>query len=191
MTDDQPRTAAIVRRTTNIPSRLSRLPSCMPLRAVRARSVPYRNIVPSPSSIATRWKLRRAKNILWLPTLSSDTLSTSMRCEQSRTDANFRPLENKDERPRTEAANEPERPRTAAAVRDTEDALASVLERENESLRNERDFLRSEISVKNKQIKDLTERARETNHLIGGLQKMLSPLLGARSERQDESSVGN
>jgi hypothetical protein len=38
-------------------------------------------------------------------------------------------------------------------------------------------FLRSEVSVKNDQIKDLTERARETNHLIAGLQKMLTPLL--------------
>jgi hypothetical protein len=38
-------------------------------------------------------------------------------------------------------------------------------------------FLRGEIEVKNDQIKDLTERARETNHLIAGLQKMI-PLLG-------------
>ncbi len=38
-------------------------------------------------------------------------------------------------------------------------------------------FLRSEVAVKNDQIKDLTERARETNHLIAGLQKMLTPLL--------------
>jgi hypothetical protein len=38
-------------------------------------------------------------------------------------------------------------------------------------------FLRAEISIKNDQIKDLTERARETNHLIAGLQKMLTPLL--------------
>ena len=43
-------------------------------------------------------------------------------------------------------------------------------------------FLRSEIAVKNEQIKDLTERARETNHLIAGLQKMLTPLLGRAHE---------
>ena len=43
-------------------------------------------------------------------------------------------------------------------------------------------FLRSEISVKNDQIKDLTERARETNVLIAGLQKMLTPLLGRPGE---------
>jgi hypothetical protein len=41
-------------------------------------------------------------------------------------------------------------------------------------------FLRGEVAVKNDQIKDLTERARETNHLIAGLQKMLTPLLTGR-----------
>jgi hypothetical protein len=50
-------------------------------------------------------------------------------------------------------------------------------------------FLRSEISVKNDQIKDLTERARETNHLIAGLQKMLTPLLG-RSHDSSETQGG-
>lgn len=50
-------------------------------------------------------------------------------------------------------------------------AYVSQLESENE-------FLRKQIGVKDDQIKDLTERARETNHLIAGLQKMLTPLLG-------------
>jgi hypothetical protein len=50
-------------------------------------------------------------------------------------------------------------------------------------------FLRSEIVVKNEQIKDLTERARETNHLIAGLQRMLSPLLG--TSRDDKNSTHN
>jgi hypothetical protein len=45
-------------------------------------------------------------------------------------------------------------------------------------LEGENDFLRQQIGVKDDQIKDLTERARETNHLIAGLQKMLTPLLG-------------
>jgi hypothetical protein len=45
-------------------------------------------------------------------------------------------------------------------------------------------FLRTEVTVKNEQIKDLTERARETNHLIAGLQRMLSPLLGTGEQRQ-------
>jgi hypothetical protein len=47
-----------------------------------------------------------------------------------------------------------------------------------ERLESENDFLRSQIGVKDDQIKDLTERARETNHLIAGLQRMLTPLLG-------------
>jgi hypothetical protein len=45
-------------------------------------------------------------------------------------------------------------------------------------LESENEFLRGEIGVKNSQIKELTERARETNVLIAGLQKMLTPLLG-------------
>jgi len=47
-------------------------------------------------------------------------------------------------------------------------------------------FLRTEVSIKNDQIKDLTERARETNHLIAGLQKMLSPLLSRAEEPRAE-----
>jgi hypothetical protein len=38
--------------------------------------------------------------------------------------------------------------------------------------------LREQIGVKDGQIKELTERARETNVSIAGLQKMLTPLLG-------------
>jgi hypothetical protein len=53
---------------------------------------------------------------------------------------------------------------------------------------NEIVFLRSEMVVKNDQIKDLTERARETNHLIAGLQKMLTPLLGRPSVSSPESN---
>jgi hypothetical protein len=49
-------------------------------------------------------------------------------------------------------------------------------------IEGENEFLRGQVSVKDKQIGELTERARETNHLIGGLQKMLTPLLGG-SER--------
>jgi hypothetical protein len=120
----------------------------------------------------------------------NEVRTDATRRDQSRTDASVRPLENNDEQPRTDPANKHEQSRTDATVRGTEVAVASALERENETLRNERDFLRSEISVKNEQIKDLTERARETNHLIGGLQKMLSPLLGARTDRQDDSAVG-
>ena len=54
-------------------------------------------------------------------------------------------------------------------------------------LESENEFLRGQIGVKDDQIKDLTERARETNHLIAGLQKMLTPLLG----RSQEPPVGS
>jgi hypothetical protein len=53
----------------------------------------------------------------------------------------------------------------------TDDRVVALLERENE-------LLRGQLLVKDEQIKDLTERARETNHLIAGLQKIMSPLLG-------------
>ena len=40
-------------------------------------------------------------------------------------------------------------------------------------------FLREELTTKNAQIKELTERSRETNVLIGGLQRLLAPMLGS------------
>ncbi len=46
-------------------------------------------------------------------------------------------------------------------------------------LEGEVDFLRSMVSTKDLQIKELTERSRETNVLIGGLQRLLAPLLGS------------
>ena len=48
-----------------------------------------------------------------------------------------------------------------------------------ERLEGEVVFLREEMATKNAQIKELTERSRETNVLIAGLQRMLSPLLGS------------
>ena len=48
-----------------------------------------------------------------------------------------------------------------------------------ERLEGEIAFLRGEITTKNAQITELSERSRETNVLIGGLQRMLSPLLGS------------
>jgi hypothetical protein len=44
-------------------------------------------------------------------------------------------------------------------------------------LESENEFLRGQIGVKDKTIEALLERDRETNHLIAGLQKMLTPLL--------------
>ena len=60
-----------------------------------------------------------------------------------------------------------------------------------ERLESENEFLRSQVSVKDEQIKDLTERARETNHLIAGLQKMLTPLLGRARESGPDAMSGN
>jgi hypothetical protein len=54
----------------------------------------------------------------------------------------------------------------------TDDRYLKSLEREN-------DFLRRQVDTKDGQIKELTERSRETNMLVAGLQKMLSPLLGS------------
>jgi len=54
-----------------------------------------------------------------------------------------------------------------------------------ERVESENQFLRSQVAVKDDQIKDLTERARETNHPIAGLQKMLTPLLGRPTEHND------
>src|SRR3954447_8790668 len=75
-----------------------------------------------------------------------------------------------------------DQPRQTAAEADAVSRYAARLEGENT-------FLREQITVKDVQIKDLTERARETNHLIAGLQKMLTPLLGRPAEpRADDRS---
>ncbi len=52
------------------------------------------------------------------------------------------------------------------------------------------EFLRGQIGVKDEQIKDQTERARETNHLIAGLQKMPTPLLGRGDDTRSERRQG-
>jgi len=52
-----------------------------------------------------------------------------------------------------------------------------------ERLEGEVEFLRGQISTKDEQIGELTQRSRETNVLIAGLQKMLTPLLGRPADR--------
>ena len=54
-----------------------------------------------------------------------------------------------------------------------------------EQLESENEFLRGQMNVKDKTIEALLERDRETNHLIAGLQKMLTPLLGRQDETGD------
>jgi hypothetical protein len=74
-------------------------------------------------------------------------------------------------------------PRPTAAEGEMMSRYVARLEGENE-------FLRGQVSTKDDQIKDLTERARETNHLIAGLQKMLTPLLGRRDASFDRNDRG-
>lgn len=98
--------------------------------------------------------------------------------DNSRMDASIRPLKNGG----AENANTLEQPRTDATVRGPDDRYLTRLESENE-------FLRGQLTVKDEQIKDLTERARETNHLIAGLQKMLTPLLNAGADAPEKGTT--
>lgn len=82
--------------------------------------------------------------------------------------------------PADHSANGSEQPRPDA---NSDDRYVKLLESENE-------FLRGQVTTKDAQIKELSERSRETNILIGGLQKMLSPLLG-RGERQRPADAFN
>ena len=86
--------------------------------------------------------------------------------------------ENKDDMPRQDAPTTTDQPRPVAANPLDESRYVAALERENE-------FLRGQVLVKDTQIGELTERARETNHLVAGLQKMLTPLLGTPKERRE------
>ncbi|MSP45584.1 MAG: hypothetical protein EXQ83_06895 [Xanthobacteraceae bacterium] len=92
--------------------------------------------------------------------------------DQTRPDMSVCALENKNEPAPEFTANNGGQPRPFAIVRGVNDRYVSRLESEN-------DVLRAQMEVKDTQIKELTERARETNTLTGGLQKTLSPLLSA------------
>jgi hypothetical protein len=94
--------------------------------------------------------------------------------DASRQVATSRTLENSDDTPGQEAATGRDEPRPVATGPDMS-RLVARLESEN-------DFLRGQMAVKDGQIKELSERARETNLLIAGLQKMLSPLLNGTTE---------
>ena len=78
----------------------------------------------------------------------------------------------------TDVARETSHDEPGPRVSTTPDTPRQVATEFVARLEGENDFLRQQIGVKDEQIKDLTERARETNHLIAGLQKMLTPLLG-------------
>src|SRR5580700_2076702 len=72
-----------------------------------------------------------------------------------------------------ESQDEPQQEAPTGADKSRPVATAYV-----ERLESENEFLRGQIGVKDNTIAALLERDRETNHLIAGLQKMLTPLLG-------------
>jgi hypothetical protein len=87
----------------------------------------------------------------------------------------------------------PDTPRQSAADRDKDaeiiperqsapepdrSGMVALLERENAGLREQGEFFRHQIEVKDTQIAALLERDKETNYLVRGLQTMLAPLLG-------------
>jgi len=74
-------------------------------------------------------------------------------------------------------------PRPVAANDEMMSRYVARLEGENE-------FLRGQVNTKDDQIKELTERSRETNHLIAGFQKMFSPLLGIPAPSSSERDAG-
>ena len=68
--------------------------------------------------------------------------------------------------------------------------MVAVLERENALLREQKDFYRNQVEVKDTQIAALLERDKETNYLVRGLQTMLAPLLG-RGDHADHRQGGD
>jgi hypothetical protein len=87
--------------------------------------------------------------------------------EQPRPDASVRVLETQDANGDEQFAAGREQPRPDAA----DDHYVEQLEKRLNEKDGEIGFLRSEIAVRNDQTKDLTERARETNHLIAACKK--------------------
>lgn len=84
------------------------------------------------------------------------------------------------EEERPEAATSPDQSRQVA----TGDARYVA------RLENDNKFLRGQLAVKDKTIDALLERDRETNHLIAGLQKMLTPLLTRSGESRTDAPSG-
>jgi hypothetical protein len=91
--------------------------------------------------------------------------------------------ENMDDTQRQEAATTIDQSRPVATSPDLSRYIAR--------LENDVDFLRGQMDTKDNQIKEMTDRARETNVLIAGLQKMLTPLLGTPKERRDDAEASS
>ena len=92
--------------------------------------------------------------------------------DMPRQDATHVAAENGDEPDRQPESTSYDKPRPVATGPD-------LTERYIDRLEGEVTFLRVELTTKNAQIKELTERSRETNVLIGGLQRLLAPMLGS------------
>jgi len=88
--------------------------------------------------------------------------------------------ENKGDTPRQEAAAPIDQSRPVVTTLPEDSRYVATLERENH-------FLRSQVVVKDTQIGELTERARETNHLVAGLQNLLRPLLSKPGEHRADT----
>lgn len=102
-----------------------------------------------------------------------EELASATRRDEPRQVATDVAVENHTERASTPPPTSLDLPRQDATAKYVEQLEKRLDEKDGEI-----GFLRSEITIKNDQIKDLTERAHETNSLIAGLQKMLTPLLG-------------
>jgi hypothetical protein len=87
--------------------------------------------------------------------------------------------ENADDMPRQEPTTTTDQSRPVAAIPPEDSRYVAALESENA-------FLRGQVVVKDTQIGELTERARETNHLLAGFQKILT--LGSPNDRRDSPS---
>lgn len=109
----------------------------------------------------------------------------------SRSDFEVWAMEQKDNlikaaRPLADQPAEPKQNITDAAAAAPQDVPELHLERSNdtfkdrliEQLQGENNFLRDEIRIKNDQLKDATERSKETNILIHGLQNLVLKLTG-------------
>lgn len=96
------------------------------------------------------------------------------------------------DKPRQEATTTPDQSRQVATGRTNEfdhdeprpaptgpelSQHVAAEERYVKAIERENDFLRGQIITKDTQIKELTERNRETNVLVGSLHRLLSPLL--------------
>lgn len=92
--------------------------------------------------------------------------------DQSRQDATNVAAETRHESLAPPGTTSADQSRPVATTPPEDSRYLTALVRENE-------FLRGQITVKDTQISELTERSRETNVLIGGLQRLLAPLLGS------------